>query len=75
RLAVGPLPRPRERRPVFFAEAGGFVETVVYERSELPAGVVFEGPAVVEEYDSTLVVHPGFRAETDAHGNLLLRRM
>lgn len=74
-LAAGTLPDPRDRRPVFFAESGGFVETAVYERSELPAGVSFAGPAIVEEYDSTLVVHPGFSAETDTHGNLLLRRV
>lgn len=74
-LATGALPDPRHRRSVFFAEAGGFVETAVYERSELPAGVSFAGPAIVEEYDSTLVVHPGFSAETDAYGNLLLRRV
>ncbi len=73
-LDEGPLPEPKTRRPVHFAEAGGFVETAVYDRYALPAGARFEGPAVVEEYDSTLVVHPGYAAEVDLHGNLLLRR-
>ncbi|HUP32222.1 MAG TPA: hydantoinase/oxoprolinase family protein [Gaiellaceae bacterium] len=73
-LDEGELPAPTDRRPVFFAEAGGFVEIAVYDRSALPAGSRFEGPAIVEEYDSTLVVHPGFEAETDVHGNLVLRR-
>ena len=73
-LAAGPMPDPKERRPVHFAEAGGFVDAAVFDRYALPAGVRFEGPAIVEEYDSTLVVHPGFAAEADVHGNLFLRR-
>lgn len=73
-LAPGPLPAPSGRRPVHFAESGGYVETPVLDRYALAAGSRFEGPAIVEEYDSTIVVHPGFTAETDSHGNLLLRR-
>jgi N-methylhydantoinase A len=73
-LSEGAMPGPRARRPVYFAEAGGFVETAVYDRYALPAGGSFAGPAIVEEFDSTLIVHPGYAVETDAHGNLLLRR-
>ncbi|HUG64616.1 MAG TPA: hydantoinase/oxoprolinase family protein [Gaiellaceae bacterium] len=73
-LAEGPLPDPKERRPVHFAEVGGFVDAAVFDRYTLPAGVRFEGPAIVEEYDSTIVVHPGFAADSDVHGNLFLRR-
>jgi N-methylhydantoinase A len=73
-LPEGSLPPPQEVRPVYFAESGGFVETAVFDRSALPGRVRFPGPAIVEEYDSTTVVHPGFVAETDDHGNLLLRR-
>jgi N-methylhydantoinase A len=73
-LDPGPTPAPKERRAVYFAEAGGFVDAAVLDRYALPAGARFEGPAIVEEYDSTLVVHPGFVAEADTHGNLLLRR-
>ena len=32
------------------------------------------GPAVIEEFGSTVPVHPGFRATVDVHGNLLLTR-
>ena len=35
-----------------------------------PAGATFDGPAVVEEFDSTTVVHPGFTARVDDIGNL-----
>ncbi|HEX4746022.1 MAG TPA: hydantoinase/oxoprolinase family protein [Gaiellaceae bacterium] len=74
-LEEGPTPEPTKRRAVYFAESGGFVDASVLDRYALPAGARFEGPAIVEEYDSTLVVHPGFVAEADVHGNLLLRRI
>ncbi|MCW8087373.1 hydantoinase/oxoprolinase family protein [Sabulicella glaciei] len=49
------------RRPVYFPEAGGTLETPVYDRYALPAGAQLEGPAVFEENESTFVVGPGAR--------------
>ena len=63
----------RAVRQVYFAEAGGFVDCPSYDRYRLPAGGVIEGPAIVEEMDSTTVIHPGFRGEVDRYGNLLIR--
>lgn len=63
----------RAVRQVYFAEAGGFVDCPSYDRYQLAAGGVIEGPAIVEEMDSTTVIHPGFRAEVDRYGNLLIR--
>ncbi|HET9244066.1 MAG TPA: hydantoinase/oxoprolinase family protein [Gaiella sp.] len=71
--AATSLPEPKERRQVFFAEAGGFVDCPVYERYTLGAGATFAGPAVVEELDSTVVVQPGYGAEVDPTGNLVIR--
>ena len=34
----------RERRPVYFRDAGGFVETPAYERSLLTPGETFPAP-------------------------------
>ena len=45
-------------RPVWFPEAGGFVETAVYDRYALRAGEAIEGPAVFEENESTLRHRP-----------------
>jgi N-methylhydantoinase A len=59
-------------RPVFFDE--GWVATAIYARDRLGAGDVVAGPAVVEEFGSTVPVHPGFAATVDAHGNLRLTR-
>ena len=65
---------PKEHRQVFFAESGGYVDCPIYDRYALPAGAAFPGPAVVEEFDSTTVVHPGFRLQVDDTGNLLIER-
>jgi N-methylhydantoinase A len=59
-----------EERPVYFG--GRFAPCPVYERERLPAGARFPGPAVVEEFGSTAVVFPGWRAEVDEYGTLRL---
>ena len=64
----------KTRRPVYFAEAGGFVACPVYDRYLLATGSVLDGPAIVEELDSTTVIHPGYRGLVDRFGNLLLKR-
>ncbi len=63
----------RAVRNVYFAEAGGFIDCPSYDRYKLAAGGMIEGPAIVEEMDSTTVIHPGFGAEVDRFGNLLIR--
>lgn len=61
-------------RQVYFAEAGGWVECAIYDRYRFGAGHVVEGPAVIEEVDSTTVLHPGYRATVDKWGNLLVAK-
>jgi N-methylhydantoinase A len=84
--AVGRMPRPRLQRvprsssgptvarvrPVYFDEAGDFVPCSIYDRYALTAGLRLEGPAIVEELDSTCVLHPGYTATVDELGNVLL---
>jgi len=53
------------RRRAWFAEAGGFVDTPVYERYALGPGATFGGPAIVEERESTAVIGPGGRCRVD----------
>ena len=62
------------KRPVYFGEAGGFLDTTIYTRSALPAGATFNGPAIVEQMDSTVVIPPDWRAEVDDYGNIILRQ-
>ncbi|MGI8667843.1 MAG: hydantoinase/oxoprolinase family protein, partial [Jatrophihabitans sp.] len=52
----------------------GYLETPLYSRVELGCGDVITGPAVIEEFGSTVPLHPGFRAEVDRFGNLLVTR-
>ncbi|MEU4533931.1 hydantoinase/oxoprolinase family protein [Streptosporangium sp. NPDC023825] len=66
-----PRPEPAAFREVFYDEWGA---TPVHRRSGLTAGAQVTGPAVIEEYGSTLPLHPGFTATTDEFGNLEVRR-
>lgn len=45
----------------------------IYERDNLTAGASFEGPAIVEQFDSTIVIPPATTAEVDAYMNILIR--
>lgn len=57
-------------RPVWFG--GGWRETPIYKRAQLPPGARLEGPAIIEQLDTTTVVEPGDRLEADALGNLII---
>jgi N-methylhydantoinase A len=74
KLDAGGAPEPKERRPVYYAEADGYVDCPIYDRYALPAGARLAGPAIVEEFDSTTVVHPGFSVSVDETGNLIIER-
>ena len=72
------LPRfqPREarepaRRQAYFPECGGFAEVAVHDRDALSPGQAVEGPAIVEERESTTVLPPGLKAVVDEWGNLV----
>lgn len=57
-------------RMVSFDEADEPIETPIYEHEKMPAGVSFQGPAIIEQLDSTTVVPPGVRAEVDEWMNV-----
>jgi N-methylhydantoinase A len=61
-------------RHVWFSETSGFVSCAILDRAMLRWGDSVPGPAVIEELDSTTIVHPGYQAQTDRYGNLLLNR-
>jgi N-methylhydantoinase A len=87
---VGPIARPVLRRrppgdgdasraqtsvrPVCFDAKAGWVDTPVYWRPDLAPGDRLSGPAVIEEFGSTVPLHPGFLAHVDELGNILVRR-
>ncbi len=50
----------------------GWVETPIYHRSQLPLHSVLDGPAIVEQLDTSTVLEPGSRARLDVFGNLIV---
>jgi len=87
---IGPITRPEliqistalesaERartgtRGVCFEPADGRPDAGIYWRPDLCAGDELRGPAVVEEFGSTVPVHPGFTLRVDAFGNLVITK-
>jgi N-methylhydantoinase A len=85
---VGPITRPElarlragdgdiegarlDTRPVAFDAS--HQDTPVYDRSLLREGDVVPGPAIVQEFGSTVPIHPGFSAEVDELANLVVTR-
>jgi N-methylhydantoinase A len=71
--ATASQPASQPARRAFFEE--GWVDCRVVRRDDLWRGDVVAGPAVIEEFGSTVPVHPGFLAECDRHGNLVITRV
>ena len=57
-------------RLAYFPEFGRFVETPVYDRYALAPGMQLDGPAIVEERESTLIVGARGRARVDERLNV-----
>jgi len=58
------------KRQAYFGS--GFVETKIYDRQKLRPGDVFDGPAIVEEPESTTLIFPDDHVEIDAIGNICI---
>lgn len=62
--------KPTGKRKAWFP--GGMVDTPVWHRDNLSAGMTIEGPAIVQEMSSATIVPPGATLKVDAIGNLLV---
>jgi N-methylhydantoinase A len=86
---IGPIRRPELRRhdapagDVERARTGTrdvcfdgrrYLPTPLYWRADLGPGDLLTGPAVIEEFGSTVPLHPGFSARVDDYANLLITR-
>jgi len=71
--AATTTPATKGRRHAYFPEAGGYVDTPVYDRYALNPGAAFAGPAIVEERESTTVAGPGARVRVDGRLTLILQ--
>ncbi|MGQ9679241.1 MAG: hydantoinase/oxoprolinase family protein [Candidatus Bathyarchaeia archaeon] len=85
--AIGEVPKPflqktstirqaprKELRRVFFEDLKSWVETPVYDRDRLTPGFQINGPAIVEQYDSTSVIYPDWSGTVDGYCNLILEK-
>jgi N-methylhydantoinase A len=72
--AGAPSSTTETTRQVCFDAEAGYVETPVVQRSDLAAGVRLEGPVIVEEFGSTVPIHPGFTARVDEYLNIIVTR-
>ena len=49
-------------------------DTPVFKRPDLGPGDVVSGPAVIEEFGSTVPLHPGFVVPVDEYRNIIVTR-
>ena len=83
--AEGPIGKPQLKRrekgestgspragQVYFSSSGDWVPTQIYDRERLGVGVSVEGPAVIEQFDSTCLIPLGATATVDEYENLLV---
>ena len=62
----------RETRRTVFAEHPDGVDAAVFDRFDLAPGTVIDGPAIVEQPDTTIVVYPGHRCTVGDDGLLFV---
>jgi N-methylhydantoinase A len=70
--AEGSSPSPDSTRAVMFSRSVGYVDTAIYDRAKLGAGATISGPAIIEQSDTTTLLAPGFGANVDGYGNLVI---
>ena len=63
---------PKSTREAYFPEARGYVDTPVYDRYALQPGAAFQGPAIIEERESTTVAGPGAMLRVDDRLTLIV---
>ncbi|MEM0934334.1 MAG: hydantoinase/oxoprolinase family protein [Pseudomonadota bacterium] len=68
----GPLPEPRAIRRVHSQD---WRDVPVYDRADIGSGATLDGPAIVEQPDTTVLILAGWQAVADSLGNLMIRRM
>ncbi|XP_031780579.1 5-oxoprolinase [Nasonia vitripennis] len=64
-------PKPDKKTKVYFE--GGYRETDVYQLASLSAGHVIDGPAIIMDSLSTILVEPGCSAQITTRGNIKIK--
>ena len=60
-------------RKVFFGKEHGSLTTQIYNRDLFEPGYKLSGPAIVEQLDTTTVIHPEQEATVDEYRNIIIR--
>jgi N-methylhydantoinase A len=63
----------KEKRDVYFEEKYGFVPTKIYDGDTMVAGNIVDGPAIIEQRTTTVVVPPDARLEVTEYGDYLMK--
>jgi len=50
----------------------GWENTSIYKREKFPGQAKFNGPAIIEQLDTTIIVEPNNQVEVDLNGNLII---
>ena len=66
-------PQPEQFRSVIFDDPDHPLSARILWRASLPAGTIVEGPAVIEESNSTTLLYPGDVMQVTAHGHLVIQ--
>ncbi len=53
---------------------GGFVDATIYDREKFGSGTTFDGPAIIEQYDTTSWIPSGWSATADGAGNIIVEK-
>ena len=61
------------QRSVYFDDTAGLLPCDIYNRAKLGPGSAIEGPAILENVDSTVVIEPGWRGRIDDYGNCIMQ--
>ncbi len=64
--------KPIDVRNVLFDQEKKYIPTNIYNRSDFEPGCKIEGPAIIEQMDSTSVIPPNWSAYTDGFHNIRL---
>jgi len=62
------------QRMTYFESASDYVECPFYDRTLLRSDELIAGPAIIEEWNSTVVVRPHQQLRVDEYGNLHITR-
>jgi N-methylhydantoinase A len=68
-----PFKALKGKRQVYFEDAGGFIDAPIYNGGQLSCGNVIEGPCVVEEPATNIVIFPGQAAIIDEYDNYVIK--